>query len=254
MKNLSFFLLSFSLVLISCTKQFEDSPATTNEKQVQIETQIQGCSLCGGFSFTGFRSSGASIIQNSGVRMTCDVIRNLKGGAYQKVIFIANYYPNGYWVQTGYGTRSPFSIWKDGVEVTGDTALHVLLLMNVAPPLKYGQKQVFGIRNISGTTVWRTFRDDVDLYEFDLGVNYGTNPEVFLEANADKPPQWPMIEFYPAIEILTGTWQAIPDAYVAQVNTGIHGNIQNNNLLPNQIRMGGTLSSFPYGTQLFSQL
>jgi len=203
--------------------------------------------------YTGFRPSPITTTDVKGVRMTVNVEKRLgTAGDNYKSVWCGAWFPNGYWTQEGYGSfGDPFSIYRYGALVA--IPLKWVYKDPVAPLYKYGTRQSFHIRNVPGTTLWRVGRDDYDIYEFDLGVDYITQTELFIEENSPKPTRWPTLDFNPALEVLkNGVWQPVENGFTARLATGMAGMLQDSSLIFNQVKMGsGVINTGEYLKQLF---
>lgn len=253
MKNPSSYLLKnlfILLLLFSCKRERSESVAPVSEMagRANISAAVNR------YTYTGMRPNGDQSFPNSGVRTTV-FKKKLGGGADHKSVWIAVFFANGYWVQHGFGNNfSPFGVYKAGVgEVAGPNS-NILprTLITSGVVAADNQWHTYSIVNVPGTTLWRTYIDNFPIWEFDLGIDYANRPELFIEADAAKPPHWPMLDFNPAIEVLkNGQWVPISNGFVWAINTGMRGTLQDQKLIPNHIQMGGSIKQIPNGTQLF---
>jgi len=140
-------------------------------------------------------------------------------------------------MQVGYMNRGVW-VWEyyggmiDEIEYLDDTV-----------PINIGEKNTFFIQNVGGE-YWEVGRNGKSTVRFNAHALYGFAPETGIEFYAAKA-KFPLLNFYPAIEVLTepnSAWVAPEKAIISyRGKWSIEGMLQNPALRKNELNMGGSV-------------
>jgi hypothetical protein len=137
--------------------------------------------------------------QAYGCRSTFD-IKSL-GGGEQKSVWIACYFDNGAWIQTGYVQSGGVS-W---VQMQFTPAVKWEML-RATPVLSSGTRGTFGFRIEGGVGYVHFNGVDISKITYPETITNTITQHVTMECSyASKPATFPTINFYPAIELYNGS-------------------------------------------------
>lgn len=215
------------------------------------------------FWYTG-ASSADGVSNDTGVRAEWDVVKLGGSSFYMKSVWLGMYFTdsqnNQKWTQWGYALHSSLgyiniiTTWQ----FTGGTVqIFPATTFLASSPFVFGQKALFSIHNVPGTTLWRYARNGVDMYEVDLDTETLTRVEFMLESQASSPNiKWPKINMknFATRESDDTTWtNLVSGGFKGNLYSdsglsilGIEGSTQNPALADAEINAGGRVPQLLY--------
>ena len=196
----------------------------------------------------GAMSTDHSALPNTGVRSTIQVISAQTAGPL--AFWVGDGLSNNVWGQVGYylsGGGQPvgfYQVWNLSSDI---------LITSGTASVNTGN-HTFSMYLQNGTT-WAYAIDGNVFGTYNMGASSSstTFPVYALsEEQANTTFSFPAVSFAPAMEVLrSDSWNPVQSARTYGIAWGVEGSIQNSELGPNQMIVGGSLSGVPQGTFLW---